>query len=97
MQPRNATIEEVNYWSARELTYAQTMIISGPGELEPDVIPCPAVVMPNKNMVAVVWELDEIELAQLAKGGKLWLTTYGGLPIHNIEVISKEDVPGDSG
>jgi hypothetical protein len=31
-------------------------------------------------------ELDEIELAALAHGGTIWLSTWGGLPAHQLEV-----------
>jgi hypothetical protein len=97
MKPHEPSTDDVNYWCAREETYAQTLLISGPGELADDVRPCPAIIMPEKNMVTVRWELSEIELAQLANGGRLWLTTWGGLPIHTIEVIPKDANPHDPG
>lgn len=40
-----------------------------------------------RPVVRVAWELDEIELARLAKGGTLWLSTWGGLPVHMLEVV----------
>lgn len=88
MEPRRATDEEVEFWSIRYGTTARRAEISGPGEM-PEVLPCPAIVMPEPGAIAVCWELNEIELAQLAQGGKLWLTTWGGLPIHSLEVIQK--------
>lgn len=72
------------------------MIIGGPDE-GPDVIPCPALVahltVPRDDgttatgrVFHVAYQLDEIEVAALAQGGTLWLTTWGGLPIHHLEV-----------
>lgn len=36
--------------------------------------------------VRVAWKPNEIEVAQLAKGGTIWLSTWGGLPPHMLEV-----------
>jgi hypothetical protein len=51
-------------------------------------------------VIHVAYQLDEIEVAHLARGGTLWLTTYGGLPIHLIEVqepgCPARDVPPPS-
>lgn len=38
--------------------------------------------------IHVAWRPDEIELAHLAQGGVLWLTTYGSLPPHVLSVQS---------
>jgi hypothetical protein len=97
MKPKTLTVDDVNYWAVREATPAIRADIGGPEELAEDIRPCPAVVMPEKSMVSVCWDLNEVELAHLAKGGKLWLTTYGGLPIHSIEVIPKDANPHDPG
>lgn len=67
-------------------------LIGGPHEF-PDVIPCPALIckgdMGISHKVRVLWQLNEIELAALAEGGALWITTWGGLPIHDMCVIDK--------
>jgi hypothetical protein len=65
------------------------VVIGGPEE-GPDVEPCPAVVAieDEVTVIRVAWELDEIDLAHLARGGTLWLTTWGGLPVHKLEVQS---------
>jgi hypothetical protein len=39
--------------------------------------------------VHVPWELDEIELATLANGGTLWLSCWGGLPVHQLQVVGR--------
>lgn len=36
--------------------------------------------------VRVAWKPNEIELAHLARGGTIWLSTWGGLPPHMLEV-----------
>lgn len=37
-------------------------------------------------VIRVAWKPDEIELAHLAQGGTIWLSTWGGLPPHILEV-----------
>ncbi len=62
---------------------------TGPGEIEAGVEPCPAIVTDGDQfgpVVRVAWTLSEIELAHLARGGTLWLSTWGGLPMHMLEV-----------
>lgn len=53
-----------------------------------DCTPCQAVVThPGiEAVVRVPWRPDEIELAHLARGGTIWLSTWGGLPPHMLEV-----------
>jgi hypothetical protein len=34
----------------------------------------------------VPWTLDDDEIARLAGGGTLWLSCWGGLPMHMLEV-----------
>ena len=70
--------------------------IGGPEEGD-GVIPCPALIdIPDDASVPevhVAYELNEIELAALAQGGTLWLSTLGGLPIHRLQVIEKGGTP----
>ena len=91
MEPVPATHEQIGYWSDRDGCPQSLVSIGGPEE-GPTVIPCPALVAREVNQIHVAWQLNEIELAQLAQGGTLWLTTWGGLPIHLIEVV-----PPDAG
>lgn len=88
MIPRSATDAEVAYWTERDEGEQRPAVIGGPEEA-PDVIPCPALVCREKAMVHVAFDLDEIEVAHLANGGTLWLTTWGGLPIHLVEVVPR--------
>jgi hypothetical protein len=81
---------EVDYWRDRDGCEQHYQVIGGPEE-GPDVIPCPALVAPGVNVVHVAMQLDEIEVAALAQGGRLWLTTWGGLPIHLIEVVAPDN------
>lgn len=62
--------------------------MGGPEE-GPDVIPCPCLVANDAGVVHVAMTLDEIEVAALAQGGTLWLSTWGGLPIHLVEVVPR--------
>lgn len=71
--------------------------IGGPAE-GPDVIPCPALVTVDiaagVPIFHVGYQLDENELATLNAGGTLWMTTWGGLPIHRLDaVVSAEPEP----
>lgn len=86
MRPRPVTDADLRYW--RELN-PRPATFSGPGEVDAAIEPCPGVVTDGDEfgpVVRVAWELDEIELAHLARGGTLWLSTWGGLPIHMMEV-----------
>lgn len=42
--------------------------------------------MGTEHVVRVPWKPDEIELMHLAQGGTIWLSTWGGLPPHMLEV-----------
>lgn len=89
MKPRYIEPRDLGYWEA--LNPVVTMF-SGPGEVEAGVEPCPSIVTDDQlgnlfgKVVRVPWVLDEIELVHLAKGGTLWLSTWGGLPMHQLEV-----------
>lgn len=92
MKPVRATPEQQNWWDERDGAPNTLLVIGGPAE-GPDVIPCPTVVSDPVAMgdhvgriFHVALQLDEIEVAHLAQGGTLWLTTWGGLPIHLVEV-----------
>lgn len=87
MRPRPTTDADLAYWVDYN---PEPAVIGGPPS-EPDCVPCPALVTrdPQRGgqvIVRVPFELDEIELMHLAKGGTLWLSTWGGLPIHMMEV-----------
>lgn len=86
MRPRAITDADLEYWSSLN---PRPVTMTGPGEVDAGIEPCPALVTDGDQfgqVVRVPWELDEIELAALAKGGTLWLSTWGGLPVHMLEV-----------
>jgi hypothetical protein len=85
------------YWRHVEGCEHHSVVIGGPTE-GPEVIPCPALIAPmgldgppGCPITHVAYELDEIEVAALARGGTLWLTTWGGLPIHELRVTLLPD------
>lgn len=89
MKPRPTTDADLEYWADH---HPVAIVIGGPPS-EPDCIPCPALITCTPGVltgtdkaIRVPYELDEIELAHLARGGTLWLTAWGGLPIHMLEV-----------
>lgn len=102
MKPVEATDEQLAHWRARDGVECQPAVIGGPDEA-PDVVPCPAIISavvidvdgePKVGALHhVAYKLDEIELAHLAKGGTLWLSTWGGLPIHHLEVEPADGFP----
>ena len=97
MIPRPITDADMAYWSG--LNPVST-VISGPGEVEADITPCPAIITdggPLGGVVRVPWTLNEIELGHLARGGTLWLSTWGGLPIHVLEVSEPRSTPNGAG
>lgn len=91
-----ASPEEIAAWTDFDGAPQAVFSIGGPEEA-PDVRACPALVSdgPDGVRVHVAHQLDEIEVAQLATGGKLWLTTWGGLPIHSLVVVGGR-VPGEA-
>ncbi len=91
MNPRPIIPADLAYWSdyePRPVTYAPRPVTYAADD--PNSIPCPGVLTidPTRDalVVRVAWQLDEIELMHLAKGGTLWLSTWGGLPPHQLEV-----------
>lgn len=96
MRPTEPTAEDHDLWARHDGVPARGFIIGGPEE-GPDVIPCPALVtdVDGQRLVRVRWDLDEIELAALAQGGSLWLTCWGGLPIHAMDVTRPSPANGE--
>jgi hypothetical protein len=103
VNPIEATEQQIRRWARRDGITAKPLLIGGPEE-GPDVIPCPALAgmvayeKPDGTRAAialhhVAYQLDEIELAHLASGGTLWMSTWGGLPIHKLEVEPRDGWP----
>lgn len=86
MIPIDPTPDQVAYWTERDGCEQRYVVMGGPEE-GADVIPCPCLVASDVGVVHVALRLDEIEVAALAQGGTLWLSTWGGLPIHLVEVV----------
>ena len=86
MKPKVPDETAEAYWSDLD----PVRVKFGAPEGMADCDPCPALVTTDTtgraSVVRVAWELDEIELAQLARGGTLWLSVWGGLPPHMLEV-----------
>ena len=82
MTPRDITPADLDYWAALD---PQPARYTRPGETDEGIEPCPALNL-STGEIAVPWTLDEIELAHLANGGTLWLSTWGQLPVHSLEV-----------
>ena len=88
------TDEHIEYWGHLN---PRPVVFLEPPTL-PDCAPARAMVTcsaqdPDAEVVRVGWKPNEIELAQLAQGGTLWLSTWGGLPPHSLEV----QAPGRAG
>lgn len=95
MNPRKIRQADLDYYSGqdpRPVTYAAD---------DPSFNPCPALATIEPDpygavgtlVTRVPWELTEIELMHLAKGGTLWLSTWGGLPPHMLHVQPPHGTP----
>jgi hypothetical protein len=100
VNPVEPTDAQAAFWTERDGAEQVAKTIGGPHE-GPDVIPCPALVAPivverddgvpvRGVIFHVAYQLDEIEVAALAQGATLWMSTWGGLPIHHLEVVPKD-------
>lgn len=80
--------EHLAYWSGFE---HRVVIFLAPDD-PPGAEPCPGIVTRvvedgrTFEVVRVAWKPDEIEVAHLAQGGTIWLSCWGGLPAHMLEV-----------
>ena len=79
------TEADLAYWADAN---PRPATFTAPGEIEAGVDPCPGLIADSDlgKVCLVAWTLDEIELAHLACGGTLWLSTWGGLPVHRLLV-----------
>jgi hypothetical protein len=90
VNPRAITDADLAYWADLD---PHPATFTGPGEVEAGVKPCEALVTRDSHgdefgdVVRVPWQPTEIELAMLARGGTIWLSTWGGLPMHMLEVV----------
>ncbi|MDZ7732231.1 MAG: hypothetical protein U5R31_03185 [Acidimicrobiia bacterium] len=89
MIPRPPTDDEARWWAERNRHQIHATVIGGPAEGD-DVEPCPALVDIEDGTVHIAYQLDEIEVAALAQGGTVWLTTWGMVPVHRHEVTFRE-------
>lgn len=89
MKPRRIIRADLDYW-AQDSAEVTVGMFTAPAEIEAGVEPCEGVITAAADefgqAVRVPWTLDEIDLAHLARGGTLWLSTWGGLPMHQLEV-----------
>lgn len=89
------TPEALAYWADYN---PQRAVFTAPDD-PPNCEPCPALVTDSSDrdgskVVRVAWKLDEVELANLARGGTIWLSTWGGLPAHMLEVQPPHSAAG---
>lgn len=79
------TQQHLDYWA----DYDPRPVTMNPPDGMDSCVAAPAVVRRSDDgdtVVSVPWQPNEIELAHLARGGTIWLTTWGGLPPHMLEV-----------
>lgn len=77
--------EQIGYWE----DYSPNVVTMKAPNGMVDCADCTAVASVGDDgqlVVRVAWKPDEIELTHLARGGTIWLSTWGGLPPHQLEV-----------
>ena len=87
---REFTEAHIAYWADFETKVAT---FTAPEEREQGIEPALGIITQPRDpqdlgvpCVRVAWKPNEIDLAHLAQGGTIWLSTWGGLPPHQIEV-----------
>lgn len=94
MKPVTPTPDDGDRWAEADGGPNIIAVIGGPEEGD-DIIPVPALVSTLANVVHVRYRLTPGEVDRLTAGADLWLTTWGALPIHRLDVghLSPEDMP----
>lgn len=85
------TPEHVAYWEhlePRPATFRAPAGVEDCGDAEV-IITC-SDISREEQVVRVAWKPDEIELAALAQGGTIWLSTWGTLLPHMLEIQAPE-------
>lgn len=87
---RQFTDDHLAYWSDFDTKVAT---FTAPSEREVGIEPAIGIITQPRvpedlgvPCVRVAWKPNEIDVAALAQGGTIWLSTWGGLPPHQIEV-----------
>lgn len=82
--------EHLAYWSEFD---AKVCSFTAPEEKAVGIEPATGIVTQPRDpqdlgvpCVRVAWKPDEIDLAHLARGGTIWLSCWGGLPPHSLQV-----------
>lgn len=94
VETRRPDRAEITYWEQRDGRPQNPVLITD--QPEENTTPCPALLSIDDGQAVghVAYDLSPDELAELVRGGRLWLTTWGGVPIHRVEVIGRDAVPG---
>ncbi len=77
--------DHLAYWAGYD---AQPIIMKAPPHMG-SCADCAAIVTmgdDGERVIRVAWKPNEIDLAHLARGGTVWLSCWGGLPPHMLEV-----------
>jgi len=79
------TPEQLQYWADDR---GEIHVFRAPDDV-PGCSDCNAVVTPmpdGQTVVRVAWKPSDDDIMQLLAGGTIWLSTWGGLPPHMLEV-----------
>lgn len=71
MEPRPVTEKDLSFWNGFRRTFKCPPGMENCRDVE--VIHCAA-----PDLIRIPWQPNEIELADLATGGTVWLTIWGG-------------------
>lgn len=86
MKPRHINDADLVYWDGLN---PRVVSFTAPVEIEAGIEPAPGIITDGDefgHVCRVAITLDEIEITHLARGGTLWLSTWGGLPPFMLEV-----------
>jgi hypothetical protein len=92
---REFTAQHRAYWQEYETAVS---VFTAPGEEEAGIEPALAIVTEARDecdlgqrVIRVAFKPDEIDLAHLARGGTIWISFVGYVPVHGIEVQPPDD------
>ena len=88
MNPTEITDEHEEYWAGYSVFGENRLTTFLAPDDPPGCEACPGIITPTPDgpVVRVAWAITDEEIEALKESKTLWLSTWGGLPAHSIEV-----------